>query len=348
MSIRRNFFATHGLAVVLGAVGRIMVTTGVVLLLLVAYQLWGTNLQTDRSQAELRERFAAEAEARTSAGAARPAPAVSTTALPRNTTPGTASATTTAPAEVAASTGPIAEGTPVGRISIPSIGLRDFYVVEGTSVAQLKRGAGHYESTPLPGQKGNAAIAGHRTTYGAPFHNIDKAAIGDLIVVDTFQGRFRYEVTEQRIVAPSDVSVLDDRGDNRLTLTACHPKYSARQRIIVSAELVGDTVPELPGQRASDPTKKAASAPEARTVPRTSIDDYPSEPIIRVPGAWWGVACAAVWLLVLVVAPVARRRRRHLQWIPYLVGTPICLVLLYLFFENFSYEAFAQAIGLAV
>ena len=114
----------------------------------------------------------------------------------------------------------------------------------------------------MPGNPGNAAIAGHRTTYGAPFHNIDQLAPGDEIIVTTLQGEFRYEVLPQPtdevddsgepvmrgnfIVAPSQVEVLDDFGDNRLTLTACHPKYSARQRIVVVAQLVEEPAPAPP------------------------------------------------------------------------------------------------------
>src|SRR3546814_9958345 len=89
----------------------------------------------------------------------------------------------------------------------------------------------------LPGPEGNAAIAGHRTTYGAPFNRIDELVPGDEIIVQTIQGEFRYTMTEQLIVSPSQVDVLDDKGDNRLTLAACHPKYSARERIIVVAQL---------------------------------------------------------------------------------------------------------------
>ena len=122
----------------------------------------------------------------------------------------------------------------MARIRIPDIGV-DKIVVEGVQVSDLKRGPGHYPDTPLPGQPGNAAIAGHRTTYGAPFNRLDELEPGDEILVTTAQGAFRYEVQRQLIVSPDQVEVLDDFGDDRLTLTACHPKYSARQRIVVVA-----------------------------------------------------------------------------------------------------------------
>jgi sortase A len=122
-------------------------------------------------------------------------------------------------------------------------------VVEGTSREALRSGPGHYRSTPRPGRAGNAAIAGHRTTHGAPFFDLDQLQPGDEIVVETVEGRFSYLVeghddgaggeVGHLIVEPDDVSVIADRGDNRLTLTACHPTYSARQRIVVSAVLHG-------------------------------------------------------------------------------------------------------------
>ncbi len=324
---------SHRVARAVGAVGRLLITSGTVILLLVAYQLWGTSLQTNRDQDQLQGQFESQLRDRD------PTTTTATTEPPA-TLPGVEDPTVTAPPSTAPNVPPPVEGTPVGRISIPSIGLSDFYFVQGVSVPQLKRGAGHYPETPMPGQKGNAAIAGHRTTYGAPFHNIDKVKNGDVVVVETLQGTFRYEVMEQRIVLPSEVSVLEDKGDNRLTLTACHPKFSARERIILAARLVGNPVPRIPGQE-----KAAATA--QRRAPR-AIDEYLREPIVRFPGAWWGLACMALWITVRLLAWWGHRSRRFSRWIPYLVGTPACLLLLYLFFESFSYESFAHALNLSV
>jgi len=135
----------------------------------------------------------------------------------------------------------IGDGDSLTRIIIPDIQV-DVVVVEGVSASALRAGAGHYPSTPLPCEAGNVAIAGHRTTYGRPFHNLDLLEPGDEIRLQTPIGECVYRVTGQTIVAPTDVSVIASTTDNRLTLTTCHPKGSARQRLVVTAELVGDTL----------------------------------------------------------------------------------------------------------
>ena len=129
------------------------------------------------------------------------------------------------------------KGAAVGRIRIPAIGA-DYVVVNGTDTDTLKKGPGLYPETPFPGVPGTTAIAGHRTTYGAPFREIDKIGRGDRIVVDMPYGRFTYEFEKQEIVAPSAVEVIRRVGHDRLVLSACHPLYSAAQRIIVFARLV--------------------------------------------------------------------------------------------------------------
>ncbi|MBO9532396.1 MAG: class E sortase [Solirubrobacteraceae bacterium] len=128
-------------------------------------------------------------------------------------------------------------GEPIARISIPKLKLKKA-VVDGTDTAALRKGPGLIESTELPGLGGTTAIAGHRTTYGAPFHDIDKLVRGDTIAVGTPYGNFVYEVERKRIVKPTDVWVLQRIGRERLVLSACHPLYSAAQRIIVFAKFV--------------------------------------------------------------------------------------------------------------
>ncbi len=130
------------------------------------------------------------------------------------------------------------DGDPLTRIEIPKIGL-DTIVVAGTSQEALKAGAGHYPQTPLPGEKGNVAIAGHRTTHGRPFNQVDALAPGDKIVLTTPVGRFIYEVAQAPwITDPFDWSVIEPSDEPLLTLTTCHPKGSDRKRLIVRAQLV--------------------------------------------------------------------------------------------------------------
>ena len=129
------------------------------------------------------------------------------------------------------------EGDAIAKIEIPAIGVSD-YVVEGTDTTTLRKGPGHYPDTPLPGGPGTAAIAGHRTTYGAPFRNIDDLRRGDRIVVDMPDGRYIYRVEQVKIVDDQDLSVLEPVGHKRLMLSACHPLYSAAERVIVFARQV--------------------------------------------------------------------------------------------------------------
>jgi sortase A len=129
------------------------------------------------------------------------------------------------------------DGDAVGRLTIPRIHLKDVFV-EGTDAGDLRKGPGHYPYTPLPGQRGTVAIAGHRTTYGAPFRNIDKVRPKDAITVTMPYGTFTYRVERTRIVKPTDVWVTQRVSYDRLILSACHPLYSAAKRIVVFARLV--------------------------------------------------------------------------------------------------------------
>lgn len=124
-----------------------------------------------------------------------------------------------------------------GRILAGKMGL-DAVVVKGTSRADLKKGPGWIEWTDLPGPKGNVGIAGHRTTFGAPFRRLDTLAAGDTIELYSRYRRYVYVVTEQLVVTPDRTDVVASTEEPMLTLTACHPPYSARYRLIVRAELV--------------------------------------------------------------------------------------------------------------
>jgi sortase A len=128
-------------------------------------------------------------------------------------------------------------GHAIGIIRIPRIGRHDA-VVQGTDTDSLRKGPGHYPATSFPGQGGTVAIAGHRTTYGAPFNQIDKLKPGDEIILEMPYGKFTYAVKDTKIVDPTELSVVDRvPGPEQLVLSACHPLYSAAQRIIVFARL---------------------------------------------------------------------------------------------------------------
>jgi sortase A len=136
------------------------------------------------------------------------------------------------------------EGDPLTRIKIPKIGV-DVVVVEGTTPAALKAGAGHYKGTPLPCEMGNVAIAGHRTTYGKPFNQLDRLGPGDKIDLTTPVGTCEYVVTDRApspnpfTVDPGNIAIVANTpGERNLTLTTCHPKGSAKQRLVIRAHLV--------------------------------------------------------------------------------------------------------------
>src|SRR4051794_12042565 len=127
-------------------------------------------------------------------------------------------------------------GDALGKLQIPSIGVSE-YVVEGTDADNLRKGPGHYPDTPLPGQKGTSAIAGHRTTYGAPFRELNELERNDRIILEMPYGTFVYRVDKTQVVDDSALWVTRPVGHPQLVLTACHPLYSAAQRIVAFARL---------------------------------------------------------------------------------------------------------------
>jgi sortase A len=127
-------------------------------------------------------------------------------------------------------------GDSIGEIIMPSLG-KHYFMVEGTDTDNLRKGPGHYPETPLPGERGTVAVAGHRTTYGAPFRNIDQLKHGNRIIMSMPYGRFVYRVEKTQIVDDSALWITDPVGYDRLVLSACHPLYSAAQRIVVFARL---------------------------------------------------------------------------------------------------------------
>ena len=215
--------------------GELLVTAGLVLLLFVVYELYVTDLIADRAQDQLSEEIHEQWED------AGPAPTVLT---PMTQAP--------------------AAGEALAVLHIPRLG-EDYsrVVLEGTAEEELAEGPGHYEGTALPGQPGNLAMAGHRVGKGSPFLDLDEMRPGDPIVVETADGWWVYRVLGdaatgdfttdpsgipgQQIVRPSQVEVIaptpgmpgSAASGAYLTLTTCHPKYSAQQRLIVHAVLDG-------------------------------------------------------------------------------------------------------------
>jgi sortase A len=271
---------------------------GAVLLLFVAYLLWGTGLHEARAQRDLKDDFARSLAAQAS------------TTLP----PAGVATTTTLPP-------PTPTGEAVAVIRIPKIGVEKA-VVEGVGVPDLRKGPGHYPGTPLPGQPGNAAVAGHRTTYGAPFYDLDQLGAGDEIDVTTLQGDYRFVVDRTQVVRPDQVEVIAPTAESRLTLTTCNPRFSSRQRLVVSAVLVGAPAP-------APPTTVAPAGPAALDEPAGLAAD----PGARLPAAAWAAACV---LVALAVHLVARHRRRGPRWALYLAGAVPVGLTLFVFFENVS------------
>jgi sortase A len=329
-----------------GLLGRTVFTAGALLLLFVAYQLWGTGLAEARAQ----DRLEAEFMGRVATLATPPTSTSSTTSVvaPTSTSPAVTSTTTllSAPVSGPSTAARLSAGEPVAQLRIPTIGV-DKVVIEGTAVADLRKGPGHYTATARPGQAGNVAIAGHRTTYGAPFADLDRLVPSDKIVLTTLHGEYTYEVLAAPqdpthghfIVAPEDVWVLGDFGDNRLTLTACHPKLSASQRIIVVAKLVPGPSPQLAPRPEVAPT--SASATTAPSVSTEAGARPPAPPALSAvdqglggdPQARGSVIGWGAVLLVLFVA-VTRTRKRWRHWYVTLATAVPTLLVLFVWFQQ--------------
>lgn len=186
------------------ALGETSITAGLILMLFCAYLLWGTGAYTQRQQLLLQRELAAEKSR-------------------------------TAPPEPKA-------GQAFALLRIPRLG-RDYRyaIVEGVAADQLKKGPGHYPDSAMPGEVGNFVLSGHRTTYAAPFNEIDELERDDEIIVETREARHTYRVTSQDVVRPDEVEVLapvPGKPDIRpirafITLSTCHPEYSAAERLIV-------------------------------------------------------------------------------------------------------------------
>lgn len=277
--------------------GKFLISIGLILLMFVGYQLWGTGIAQARDQDVLQSSLA-QALATPAPSNASPAPAP-----------------------------PPDLGDAVALLQIPKIGVQQA-VVEGVGVDDLKKGPGRYPKTRMPGEAGNAAIAGHRTTYGAPFFRLNELTVGDPITVTTRAGKYRYEVTELKVVLPSNIEVLDETPDARLTLTTCNPRYSAAQRLIVVAKLIGEAVD--PPIVAATPTAPLPTVgpPSIGALEEAGLSGTAAA---KGPAFTTGALAVVVWLATWLVA---RSRRR--PWKVYLMGAPVFFIVLFVFFENVS------------
>lgn len=210
--------------------GFTLLGSGGLVLLFLVYQLFITDLINARSQ----DQAAAELEM---VLVERRQTTTTTTTAVSPTSTSTSTSTTLQPAPVLYEELAGEVGEPLGMITIEKIGL-EAVVFEGVDRETLKEGPGHMPWTPVPGQPGNAVISGHRTTYGRPFYDLDQLAPGDRIEVETAVGVSVYEVRTTEIVLPTAVYVTEPIPGAWLTLTTCHPRFSARQRLIIQAEMV--------------------------------------------------------------------------------------------------------------
>lgn len=277
---------------VVSGTGKALVTLGLLILLFVGYQLWGTGIYTARAQDQAERDFTAALDAARSTATTLP------TAPPASTV-----TTTVAPP---APPSP-AERDVVAHLVIPKIGV-DAYVLQGTNDASLRKGPGHYPATPYPGQQGNSAIAGHRTTYGAPFSELDALQVGDVIRVATLQGSFEYRVYDSLVVSPDDMAVLgpDPTRAATITLTTCNPKYSAAERLIVRGALVipPGAVPLASSVDPDDPVVQRALAEDPLAGDSGSLlPTVIAGLVLALIGAGW-------WLLF----------HRHPRWTTWCVG----------------------------
>jgi sortase A len=238
-------------------------------------------------------------------------------------------------------------GEPVARLQIPTLGINQI-VVMGVGTSELKAGPGHFPGTPLPGQLGNAAIAGHRTSYGAPFGDVDRLSPGDELKLTTVVGEFRYVVTGSEVVDPSAVYVVDtvDPSVASLTLVTCHPRYSISQRLIVYAEL-----DESESAAPTPPTPSTTLAPTSTTPTSPGDSSQPPAPDPDTSGAldevdpfaagwfaddaaWWHVAGWGLLLSLIAIGATLMGRARSNQRFGAVVGIGPFLVVLYFFFQN--------------
>ena len=273
----------------LDVLGRTLIGAGLFLLAFVAYQLWGTGIQQAQSQKSLEKQYSY-----------------------------------LYPSRPTASTVPVMpeEGDVVGKITIPKIDV-DTWMVAGAKLEQLEKGPGLFAKSVLPGQFGNAAVAGHRTSYGAPFENIDQLIPGDQIIYTTAQGTFTYTVTRSVIVPPSRVDLVKTTDETKAitTLVTCHPKWTSSKRLIVRAELTSSQVPMPATPLATVTWETAAEASPGWFHDTSSV----------LPTIAWTLGLILVWILGRRLAGTGWRRIAVTT-----ASSAVFLVVLYMVFENLT------------
>ena len=339
----------------LGRLGQSLIVLGLLMFLFVGYQLWGTGIEESQAQNRLENTFFD----------------YSTPTVPTDDVAvgelESSSDDTPDPVPQLDTFRPVLvdEGDPVAIIEIPDLGVSKF-VVAGVAASDLKKGPGHYPMTPQPGHLGNVAIAGHRTTYGEPFRQLDELEEGDDIVVTDVRGReFVYRVTQAFVVEPEDSWVVATADPTRalLTLTTCHPEFSAKQRLIVTAEL--DTtrspvVDDRPVRYATEPLTTevsestvaiATSNPVETTVSsETNVATVVDEPLpsstvdlevetfgegwFSDPAAWPHVLGWIAVLLGIVAGGWWVYRRWTSRLLAYTLAVAPFFVVLYFVFQN--------------
>jgi sortase A len=229
----------------IGVVGRVFVAAGLLLLFFTGYLLWGTGVYTKKEQEKATRTLASN-------------PIVSDAALASGKIPPARPKTTPH------------LGDPLFKIEIPKISL-ETVVVQGVGRDELKKGPGHFPAcgeiganidcvteSKYPGEHGNVAISGHRTTYGAPFFRVNELSKGDLVDFISGRARYRYKVRSQEIVDPTaGFQVVEQHGKDELTLTSCHPRFSAAQRLIIHADYVGASLISASGGGRAGPSRSA-------------------------------------------------------------------------------------------
>ncbi|PIE31426.1 MAG: hypothetical protein CSA55_05740 [Ilumatobacter coccineus] len=357
---------------VVGGAGRLMVWLGVMMFGFVAYQLWGTGINTARDQRAMAEVFeqtvggsdASNGQAETTDG--EPTTPKQEPALTANEV-ADLEVSSIVPGAVNLSSVAVEQNIPrpipgqaLFRLQIPAIN-KDLFVVPGVKLSDLKKGPGHYPDTPMPGQLGNAAIAGHRTTYGAPFGEVGELNEGDKIIITNLAGEnFVYLVTSTEIVQPRDYWVVTTRDPTvaELTLTSCHPKRSARQRFVVHAILdptqsaqVGKASFYTLDRSASDDSDDAETASEIEDDPvvddttDTAVDgdntvvrevdaDVFTQGWFDDPGAWPQIALWGLALLAVMAGAYQLAKWRRSILLGLVVGVVPYVVISYFWFEN--------------